>query len=154
MRNDDVSPTATTVPDMPAEWSSRKSLGFSLQQTRIYGRRKSLRPLRMKRRRQSVSAARFHICFRLTTNPPRAVRPKHWEWIGPGGWSRSAGELLRATRALLILPADLDFEVDFAYVQILKPKSAARRGPRRQHVTVEHPGAARLLSEACLDLDP
>ena len=82
MRNDDVSPTVPAVPDVPAEWSSRKSLGFSLQQTRIYGRRKSLRPLRMRRRRQSVSAVRLHICFtltawqRLTSGPPQL-------WEGP-----------------------------------------------------------------------
>ena len=65
---------------------------FPFQQTWIYGRRKSLRPLRMTRRRQSVSATGFHGFFTLTAwQGSRAVRPN----VGKGrreggGWSGHA----------------------------------------------------------------
>ena len=65
---------------------------FPFQQTNIYGRRKSLRRLRMKRRRQPVSANGLHRCFTLTAwQGSRAVRPNFGKGRREGGgWSGHA----------------------------------------------------------------
>ena len=63
------------------------------------------------------------------------------------------GEILRATRAHLLLPADHCSVLEVAFVRLEGPKSAARGGPKVQHLKVDEALAVQLLGKAFSSLD-
>lgn len=70
-------------------------------------------------------------------------------FLGPG----RIGEVLRASRAELVLPSDLLFEPsDRVFLQVSAPKSAHSGGALTQHITVRDHKIAAFLSAVFCDL--
>ena len=65
------------------------------------------------------------------------------------------GEVLRALRADLVLPADIGSEVsDRVFLRIRLPKTRRRGGARQQHATVQHSGLVRACERVFGSLPP
>ena len=65
------------------------------------------------------------------------------------------GEVLRALRADLVLPADIGSEVsDRVFLRIRLPKTRRRGGARQQHATVQHAGLVRACERVFGSLPP
>lgn len=78
-----------------------------------------------------------------------------WGWrrfaglllLGMEGIAR-IGELLRASRADLVLPSDLvDTEYECIFMKVRKPKSLRRGKGRVQHIRVDHPAAIPFIED-------
>ena len=72
--------------------------------------------------------------------------------VGYFGLAR-IGEVLRATRAHLLLPADHCSLLQVAFLRLESPKSSGRGGPKVQHLKVDEALVVELLAKAFSSLD-